>query len=431
MKEKNNKYLILILVLLFLIIGLYVGLSKPMIVVTIIGFLLLRTSKHTAGFFLLMYGGVIGGVVRSLYPFIPLYGLLLNVFGLFLVSDLIKRVLFRNKSSLIALTFIFLVLGLSYFIGPQTAFSSTKMLDILQAGMFFLFAYFTLDRSDSFRAIDMVLLLLFTSVFLISFAENSYHINPSSFFDFNWFRHGLIAYKYVSIENTLVSYQEVGMDATYAFALLLSLNKRPKYLYLLSAVALFLTLVSGARQSLVACIIVIFLRYAYFNDAKSLKKVLLLFFSFVFLYIVYNLLLSSNIETVTNTLESGDKERNYIWFLAIKLFSDNPLLGIGLGGFADYYPENPWPHNIILELLCECGLMGLICFLLITIIYIVKQRIKMKHLTHTGMFYFLALIPMMFRVMVSADLRLSIAIFCAIFATQGLTYYNAKRNEKL
>lgn len=421
----------LILVLLLIIIGLYVGISIPIVVVAIIFFLLYKTNKHTAGFYLLMYGGVIGGVVRTLYPFIPLYGLLLNVAGLFLIRDLINEVLLRNKLSIIALVFTFVVLGLSYCLGPQTEFSTTKLLKILQNGLFFLFAYFTLDRSPNFQGIDTVFLLLYTSVFLVSFSESYYNIAPSNIFDFSWFRNGLSAYEYVNHEDTYISYQEVGMDATYAFALLLAFKKRPRGLFLLSAVAIFITLLSGARQSLGACIVVVFLRYAYFNDAKSFKRVLLLLFSCAFLGIVYKLLLLSNIDTITNTLESGDEERNYIWLLAIKLFTNNQLFGIGLGAFADYYPENPWPHNIILEILCECGLFGFISLILIISIYLAKQRVSIKHMTHTGLYYFLTLVPLMFRIMVSTDLRLSISIFCAVFATTELTFCNKKRYEKL
>lgn len=419
-----NKFVytdIFLLVLFVALLGLYVGVSLPILVAIAIFFLLLKTNRHTAGFYLLMYGGVIGGTIRSLYPFIPLYGLILNVIGLYLVRDLIKQMFYKQKSSLVALLLVFGVLGISYFVGPQNAFSTTKMVDILQNGIFFLFAYFTIDKSDSFRIVDSALLLLFTSVFLIAFAENNYQITPSSIFDFNWFRQGLGAYRYMSGEPLLVDYQEVGMDATYAFALLLSLRERPKRLYILVAIALFITLMSGARQSLAACVAVIFLRYAYFNSAKSLKKVLLLFFSCLLVYVVYILLQSSNIDAITNTFESGDEERTYIWLLSLKLFYENQLLGIGLGGFAGYSIENPWPHNLVLEILCECGILGLISFVLVTVVYVFNNKVRLKHLTRTGMFFFLSLIPLIVRIMVSADFRLSIAFFCAIFAVSGLT----------
>ena len=426
MKEQTYTNLLIIL-LLFLILGLYNGFTTPVIVIAVIFLLLLKTNSHTVGFYLLLYGGVLGGTIRSLYPFIPIWGLAMCLIGLYLVRDSVKQVVLKKQSSLFALLFLFLFLGISFILGPRTEFSYDKMFSILRNGFFYFFAYFTLANSDSIRLKDISYLLLFTSIFLISYAMNIYQIGPSSYLDFNWFRQGLTAYEYYQGEETLVSYQEVGMDATYAIALLLSFKKRPQGLYILLGIGILITLLSGARQSIAACILVIFLRYAYFNDAKALKKIMLLFFACVFVYIVYLLFESSNIEVISNTLESGDEQRTYIWLLSAQLFFENPLLGIGLGGFADYSPINPWPHNFVLEILCECGLLGLVWFSLITTIYIVRQRVRIKYITPTGMFYFLTLIPMIVRMMVSADLRLSIAIFCAIFAVSGIKYYNSRK----
>ena len=413
---KDSLYKMSLVVIICFLFGLCNGISSPVAVVFTFFILLLNTNRHTAGFFLLMYGGVWGGAVRSLYPIIPLYGLLLNIIGIYLVRDLIGKVLFRHKSSLIAMSLTFVVFCIAYFIGPRTAFASTKLLNIFQNGIFFLCAYLTLSNSRQISIRDVAILLLFTSVFLISYAVNIYQISPSSLVDFNWFRQGLQAYRYRTGDDLLVDYQEVGMNATYAFALLLSLKEKPKDLYVLSAIAIFLTLISGARQSLLACVVVVFFRYAYFNNVRSLKKILLLFFAVALVFCVYSVLLTSNIEAVTSTLESGDEERNFIWLLSLKLFYDSPMYGLGLGGFAPYSPDNPWSHNIILEILCECGVFGFVSLFLIVIDYWINQRVKIKQLSHTQFYYFLALIPLLVRIMVSADFRLSIAIFCAIFA---------------
>jgi len=60
--------------------------------------------------------------------------------------------------------------------------------------------------------------------------------------------------------------------------------------------------------------------------------------------------------------------------LALKMFSEKPIIGYGLGSFRSYYDNDflkmlKYPHNIFLEALAEMGLIGfsIILFLLITI----------------------------------------------------------------
>ena len=56
---------------------------------------------------------------------------------------------------------------------------------------------------------------------------------------------------------------------------------------------------------------------------------------------------------------------------ALRLFYDHPLLGVGIGGFSVYaykiegVERFKYPHNIVLELLCELGLVGLLLFFVI------------------------------------------------------------------
>lgn len=56
------------------------------------------------------------------------------------------------------------------------------------------------------------------------------------------------------------------------------------------------------------------------------------------------------------------------WKLAWSLFMRNPLLGVGLGGFSYWatgYDTREYPHNMVLEVLSETGLVGLTTLVLI------------------------------------------------------------------
>lgn len=69
--------------------------------------------------------------------------------------------------------------------------------------------------------------------------------------------------------------------------------------------------------------------------------------------------------------------RLFLWKLALKFFSQNPVLGIGLGQFSELSTLNLEPkyqiyyllivnlgtHNLLLGYLCETGIIGALCFL--------------------------------------------------------------------
>lgn len=412
-----KKDYILLIITLLLVLGIYFGFTSPVICLSVIFLILINTTKHTAGFFLLMYGGVLGGTTRSLFPFIPIYGIILNIIGIFLVGNLLKKELPINKKSLIYLFVTFFLFLIYYLLGPRSDYSTTKIINIVQFGIMFFIAYFVLDKSEDIRIKDMSILLMLTSVFLISYAVKQYGLYPTSFLDFNWLRQGLMNYAWFTKEDLLIDYQEVGMDATYAATLVYSLKKQPKGTYLYIALAFYLTLVSGARQSLAAFVAVFFCRNMFYTNVKNVKKFLVYTFMLILMYVVYTLLKSSNITAVAETLEDGDEIRTLIWLTAIKVFLDNPIVGVGLGGYALNPLGDKYPHNFFLEVLAELGIVGFISLLLLVVSYLKFQKIKFNHCTRSEMFYFLSLLALFIRIMVSADFSLSISVFCAIYAT--------------
>ena len=51
---------------------------------------------------------------------------------------------------------------------------------------------------------------------------------------------------------------------------------------------------------------------------------------------------------------------------AIRLFSSNPFSGVGIGGFS-VLDERDYPHNLLLEIGCELGSIGLILWITIVL----------------------------------------------------------------
>jgi O-antigen ligase len=55
--------------------------------------------------------------------------------------------------------------------------------------------------------------------------------------------------------------------------------------------------------------------------------------------------------------------RSSLWAEAFSAFNHHPLLGIGTGGFGSIDPQELYPHNIVLEVSVELGVLGLAALL--------------------------------------------------------------------
>lgn len=422
---KNSSNIFIFIIIPILVVGLFIGTTTPLLCLGVITLLLLLSDKHTSGFFLLLFGGVVGGLFRSLYPAIPIYGLFLNMIGLLLIGDLLIPLLKNQKQSLLFLLIVFSIFFSTYLYGAQTVECKQKLISIVQNGIIFYIAFFCLDKSKNFSHDKIALLLILVSILLFSYAETQYKLYPTSILDFNWIRSGLNYQSYVTQTTLLISYQEIGMDLTYSMAFILGCKKMPKNWLIYIVVGTYLIIMSGARQSLLGFIVIFFIRMTLMSDKRSIRRVLIYLVSFILLYAFYSILKALDINAVNRTLEEGDSERFIIWTMAFNLFINNPIWGAGLGGFPLYAIDYPWPHNLILEILCECGLYGGISLLVVTIGYLYHNKVSIKHVTLNNYYYFIFLLAFIVRVMVSSDLTQSIGLFSAIFAIAN------KQNNKV
>lgn len=169
----------------------------------------------------------------------------------------------------------------------------------------------------------------------------------------------------------------------------------------------------GTRGAMVA--IAISFGLLFIEKQKSLKKVFsffLLFSLVVFILInleellmlAYRLLYDQGIDVPALTkmirmMQSGieDNGRNEIYALCIRLFESRPLLGHGIGYF-ESVSDGVYAHNIIMELLCEMGVIGAICMMF----PLLKNFIKMLFNNCTEMqensfniFLFLISVPLL------------------------------------
>lgn len=411
-----------IVVCIVLILGIYIGYSIPSICLSVLLLRLIKCNKDTAGVFLLLFGGLLGGIIRQLYPVIPSYGLLLMGIGGLCLHQHISS-LTKNISSIILMMILFVIFFFSFAYGPISEFAKNKFIYILLFGVMKFFAFFCICRSAAISNKSIGELLLLLSILGISVCLHLYEYQPpNNFLDFEWFRNGYGIYKHSNDEEPLIGYQIIGMNALYALAFFFTSKQNNKLLLLLSSlVCITLTLISGARQSILG-IIVLYLAYytIYKGHSTSAKITNTILGGLIILGILWifsqleNSAITSLFDTSQGSLyEQSSRELNYV--TALLLFEQNPLLGAGLGGY-EATGIGPYPHNFILEILCECGVIGLFLILLVLIFKVSTCRINLRYQTRNGTFYFLIILCMFIRASISEDLTESIGIFMSILA---------------
>lgn len=407
----------------FLIAGITLGYTSFAVSLAALLPLLFSNSRHTVGVFFLMYGGPLGGIIRAIYPMVPVYGLLLVLIGVILIWDEIIDLFSHNIKSLLGLSLVLITFGFFYLIGPRGDFAAQKYLDICVHGIAMLFGYYVYEKSSKIEAEGLTQLLLVASIIMFSYVISYVKIAPGGFFDYDWFRDQYITWWYANdYEGALVNYQHIGMLILFAVAIFFSQVKLKSGLlvfYLICGGQL--VLMSGCRQAIFGVVLVLILRFSIFrevnighkNRAKRFVPILVSLAAAII--IVFFLLERVQSSSVSNTITEGDAGRTMLYLQALSIFNDHPLFGAGLGGYYAITGEE-YPHNFILELLCETGIVGTFFAILFIAVPLVTKKQGLLHLTANHQFYFLIVLGIFVRVMVSSNFTESIELFSAVMA---------------
>lgn len=151
----------------------------------------------------------------------------------------------------------------------------------------------------------------------------------------------------------------------------------------LTLVVLMLT---GARISLIALLVVVVVyilrsKRRVLNLTVALALALTLWFSLPQQYQKRYLTVEKYAEG--GKLDDSNQLRLAIWDAGWRMFLDHPILGVGAGQFPTAYglvysgnPHGAWmqPHNLLLQVTCELGLVGLFAFLYLIVQIVKAQR---------------------------------------------------------
>lgn len=399
-----------------LMLGIPLGYSTFPLCVILLLFRCITAERTTVAAFLMLYAGPTIGCIRSVYPSIPIYGMMFMIFGFLMAWKEFYGFFNKNSSGIIAMLLVFVYFYFSLYHGGFYEEGIVKFWGLINNGISSLLGFYVLFTSSRLRNIQFAEMLLIASVLMVEYLITMYGLNPGSILDFNWLREAS-SYIEINYERKLISYQHIGMNTAFALGVYLSKNHLTlKETFYICVLCLWFALMSGARQATLAVVVIIALRYLLFGpNGVSRFKLSYVLGIIVFIALMYNLAYYFNIDTITRTFESGDSGRMRLQLQALSVFSMEPYLGQGLGGFMRITGEN-YPHNFFLEILSECGLIGLLYFSVVCLIYILKNHIGIRMQSANGSFVLIMLLALGVRCMVSGNFVLSIQLFSALFA---------------
>lgn len=422
MQKRESINYIQILILLFLLGGVYLGYANMWFCVIAFIFALIQLNKEEFIFVMLMTGAEYFGVVVRVFAgstIIPQFiGYLLVLLILSQrVGSLYKRYRIINNLFFVVL-FLFVI---AYLYGPQHAYSNMKLVRILLYGILCFWTFLIYNKAVDVNSQRLAYIFSIVAITYIVIGVTVYNFgHPSSILDFEYF--GRVSFD-KRFEDVTISYHSVGLAALYGVAFLLSpvddrsiLNiKNIGLLFLL----VFIALVSQMRQGLVGILVLLCFRYIILvKGAIAYRLIGVLLLALIGSFLINDAQTESFQKVGEATTFEEAVNRSYDRSLMI--IDESPFFGEGLGGYSST-GEASYPHNVFLEIVNELGFVGLFIILILSFYVMRCNHFSINATNANGTYVSLLLLAIFIRVNASGDLSDNIYFFSLLFATSNVS----------
>lgn len=387
----------------------------------VIGCAIKRLPKEAVAFCCLVFLRDINHAMFFLNYHIPLMSYVTVIWGLWMMRDYLFKNIKTILSAGIHLWIIMFVLLFSMLLMGNMSINSTKLIEMFITGTLTYIAYlYILSSRSKINFFRLALYCTIFSVFLLQLNIVCNHYGtPSSLFDFGFYRDQVGVDMYAELANTNITYathyQFFGMVCAIGFSLCFALNKLSfKELLILLVFNIIVIAYTGARQYLIIMML-LFALYTLINKGSIISKVLII--AAVFFAAVYALqytVLKDYFDILSDKGLLEGSGRDALFFVGVDMFLEHPLLGVGFGGYNFFGNYAAYPHNMIVEVLAELGVVGLIVILFI-IITNKAWRILFASKIY-GVFMIYIILAYFIRSMISASLASNIAFFAILSA---------------
>lgn len=418
--DKINAYLVFLIPIL--IIGVLLNIIKfPIIAILIfLSFIFLCNNHEKSVVCALVFCKMIGTFGPALGIHVPGTVVAFFLILVFMRKDLMKLFNKHTTKPIIFILSIFFIFMVYYLLTGETRNSGAKFNVMIISLCVDTIAFLILVTFKDIRMDRLTVPLLLFALMQLGYVESFSGHGPSGLLDFSFFRNACVDMIRKGIP--VLSYHNMGIAAFIGAAFMMSQRKKINnyfdIVFLFSA--LWLIVLSGARQTIFGFIFLIFVWMVFRTGRFKLSTVFLATTVILGIYFCLQMLDVPFLQSTSGraTHMGSDLNRNYDYPLMV--ISYHFLDGIGFGNYHNPYTQEIYPHNIILEILCEMGFIGLLFVIMVVIFYLRSHHFLLRNELPSGGICLLLWIPYLVRSMISGDLSENISLFISLFL---LFYY--------
>jgi hypothetical protein len=427
----NKRYLFISALAAIIFADLFLqSISIWIFVVLIFSCQIFYCNKYENAFIFISFAPIIAGTIFISRGISGIGGFFIPLGLLLIWKDIYKECTFLIKGY-IQLFFIFILFGFSAYFNEGGDYYSIKLLNTIINGTLYYISFSILFiNRGSIRFSLLAMIFMLWSIFLLRLVIDINNIpGPSNLFHFGFMREQTYMYgpdALITEDDFTISYHLPGFLSLVGLSLLLTdvekCSKLMKWcVWILAFIVIFY---AGARQNLLAYIILLMF-YIF-----TLKE-----YSFIYKYVAIGtvgvfsilILLSINSDAIQNVLLSSTisgaieaSGRSELISRGLELFNASPLWGVGFGHYSYNGIFDTYPHNTIVELLAEIGIIGF-SFIIILCCYVIFINRQVLLFLHRHNFKpYLVLLPLLVRAMISLNMTLNIIVFSFIFSLNCL-----------
>lgn len=409
---------------------------QPILYLIVMFFAIRRLSIESLAFCCLMFLRDINHAMFFLTFNIPMMSYLTVLIGLLIMWNFLRnngQMVFKKGK------YLWLIMGymlVSMFFAGNMGVNMKKFTEMFMTGTLAYTAYSYIfskcEKVDFFRlAVYCTIFSLF--LLQLNVIANNYG-GPSSLMDFGFYRTKVGTDMYVDLAEKGISYathyQFFGTVCIIGLTLCMAF-KRMSLTQVL--VLLILNIVSigytGARQYLII-MFALFALYILLMKGNMIGKVFILIGGvYVVSYIMFQSVMSDYINVISNKGLLEGTGRNELFEMGVKLFKENPVFGVGFGGYNYYGAYGAYPHNMIVEQLAEIGLVGVL-FVYICVL-LNKKALYLMYMPKQGVVLMYVMLAFFMRSMISLSFTGNIILFSILSAMMYFDYLLNKENLHL
>lgn len=418
MKSKKLVFYILLLIAAG-ILAYFFGYASYVLWLFVLLLFQFTLSREEVGVFLLLAGSGICGRMFASQSFNIIFTSGTLAIGLLLLLPNILDIIKRQHRSYFYLVLLLSFFFIEYCFGPQSPYAREKMAKLFVRSLLWMTCFLVYVNSGNISNRSLAVSFLLLAIFYLSQSFVLYDIHPTSLKNLSFFREQAEILGRNDLGTMVVNSHTLGYLAIFPMALWFSDNKvslRNKDTLILFLLSLLIVVFSGTRQVLVSFIILLILRILIDSKTKRLSSLMLILLILISTNFILNNFGVDYFSTIVEGENASSKLHRDI-YTPISIMQINPWFGVGFGAYPDY-ANIDYPHNIILELLCETGIVGTLVFFLIIggFVFLNRNRKYFRMTTAHNSYFFLIFLLFFFRSFISGDMSDSMSGICALLA---------------